>query len=129
MLLEKALRRAKTGTAKSFDFSGTWTNELNSTMTVTQGSNGILGGTYASAVSEEQTKTTGDLTGYADGTLISFVVHWREFQAITAWVGQVVPKSSPVEINTLWQMTKAVDPGDEWAAINAGADTFTRESP
>jgi hypothetical protein len=124
MIHEKAITRAKPGTGKPFDFSGTWKNELKSTMTITQPSAGILNGIYVSAVSDEGKTTTGDLTGYTDGTLISFVVHWREFQAITAWVGQVVPQSSPPEINTLWQMTKAVDKGDEWASINAGADTF-----
>jgi hypothetical protein len=127
MLHEKALARAKPGTGTPIDFSGTWTNELKSTMTVKQQSNGSLSGTYLSAVSGGNGGTTpGDLLGYVDGNLISFVVHWREFQAITAWVGQLVPQSSPAEISALWQMTKAVDPGEEWASINAGADTFTR---
>ena len=128
MLHEKALSRAKSGTGTPFDFSGTWTNELKSTMTLKQQSTGSLSGIYVSAVSDENKgTTTGDLLGYVDGSLISFVVHWRDFQAITAWVGQLVPGATPAEISTLWQMTKAVDPGDEWASINAGADTFTRQ--
>jgi len=127
LLQEKALSRAKPGTGTPFDFSGTWKNELKSTMTLTQ-TRGSLSGTYVSAVSgENQGTTTGDLLGYVDGSLISFVVHWRDFQAITAWVGQLVPNATPAEISTLWQMTKAVDPGDEWASTNAGADTFTRQ--
>ena len=126
MIHEKALARAKPGTGNPFDFSGIWKNELKSTMTITQQSAGIVNGIYVSAVSDTDKTTTGDLTGYTNGTLISFVVHWREFQAITAWVGQIVPHSSPAEINTLWQMTKAVEKGDEWASINAGADTFIR---
>jgi avidin family protein len=127
LLHEKALARAKPGTGTPFDFSGTWANELKSTMVIKQQSNGSLSGTYVSAVSGGNGgTTTGDLLGYVDGSLISFLVHWQDFQAITAWVGQLVPQSAPAEISTLWQMTKAVDSGDEWASTNAGADTFTR---
>jgi hypothetical protein len=123
MLQEKALARAIAGTGTSIDFSGKWKNELTSTMTLTQ-NNGVLSGLYESAVSTAGTKTVGDLQGYVDGSLISFLVHWRDFQAITSWVGQLDSKTGT--INTLWQMTKAVDPGNEWASINAGADYFTR---
>jgi hypothetical protein len=54
-------------------------------------------------------------------------VHWDKFQAITAWVGQLVPNANPDTINTLWQMTKQVQPGEQWASINAGFDIFTRQ--
>lgn len=123
MLQEKSLARAIAGTGTFVDFSGTWENELHSKGVLTQ-KNDVLTGTYESAVSEEHKKTIGDLQGYVDGALISFVVHWRDFQAITAWVGQLDAKTGM--INTLWQMTKRVDPGDEWASINSGADYFTR---
>lgn len=123
MHVEKILTRALRGTGTTIDFSGDWTNELNSTMRLTQ-QGGSLSGTYESAVSGGGGTTTGDLLGYIDGNLISFVVHWRDFQAITAWVGQLDSKTQT--LNTLWQMTKAVDPGLEWESINAGADYFTR---
>jgi hypothetical protein len=127
MHLEKTLPRALAGTGATIDFSGDWRNELKSVMYLKQ-QNGLLNGTYESAVSGDDGgddgTTVGDLLGYVDGSLISFVVHWRDFQAITAWVGQLDPKAAT--INTLWQMTKAVKPGSEWASINAGADYFTR---
>lgn len=126
MLHEKALARALRGTGSLVDFSGTWVNELHSKVELAQ-NNDVLTGTYESAVSGGNTKTTGDLQGYVDGALISFVVHWRDFQAITAWVGQL--DATAVKINTLWQMTTRVDPGDEWESINAGADYFTRAVP
>ena len=78
-------------------------------------------------VSSSNTKTVGDLLGYVDGDLISFVVHWRDFQAITAWVGQLDPTAKKQTIKTLWQMTKQVASGEEWASINAGSDTFMRK--
>jgi len=126
MIQEKSLGRAKAGTGTTVDFSGTWMNELKSEVTFKQ-TGAILSGTYESAVSAGGSKTVGDLQGYVDGDLISFVVHWRDFQGITAWVGQLDPKAATQQINTLWQMTKQVAIGDEWASINAGADYFTRK--
>ncbi len=83
MLQEKAVTRAAKGTGKPIDFSGTWKNELGSVATFVQNGD-VLSGKYESAVSDNGTKTTGALQGYVDGDLISFVVHWDEFQAITA---------------------------------------------
>ncbi|HYR21497.1 MAG TPA: avidin/streptavidin family protein [Chthoniobacterales bacterium] len=125
MLQERSLSRAKAGTGTFVDFSGVWINELKSKMTISQ-KNDVLSGSYESAVSESGQKTTGTLQGYADGDLIAFIVHWKDFQAITAWVGQLDPKD-PKQLNTLWQMTKQVAPGEEWASINAGADYFTKQ--
>ena len=125
MLQEKSLLRARTGKGTSIDFSGTWINELQSKMTIAQKGD-ILKGTYESAVSAGGQRTTGDLQGYVNGDLIAFVVHWNEFQAITAWVGQLEP-NNPRQLNTLWQMTKQVAAGEEWASINAGADYFSKQ--
>jgi hypothetical protein len=90
MLQETALARTPPGTGVSIDFSGAWKNELGSITKLVQANNSLTG-TYESAVSADGTSTIGDLVGYVDGDLISFVVHWRDFQAITAWVGQLVP--------------------------------------
>jgi heme-degrading monooxygenase HmoA len=46
------------------------------------------------SIDADGNSTKGDLQGYADGDLIAFVVHWRDFQAITTWVGQLDPKAS-----------------------------------
>ncbi|TCK31950.1 avidin family protein [Paraburkholderia sp. BL8N3] len=123
--LEQSLKYAKAGTGSPIDFSGSWKNELGSTMQIAQQGDGLTG-TYESKVSSGGGTTTGDLRGYVDGDLISFVVHWRDFQAITAWVGQSEPNTGDTRISTLWQMTKQVASGDEWASINAGADEFVK---
>jgi hypothetical protein len=123
---EKALSRALAGTGAAVDFTGTWKNELKSEVKFTQ-TGDRLAGVYNSVVSGGGTATTGDVQGYVDGDLISFVVHWRSFQAITAWVGQLDPVASTPTINSLWQMTKQVAAGEEWASINAGADVFVKE--
>ena len=126
MLQEKSIARAKAGSGKTVDFSGTWVNELESRVELDQKGD-VLSGKYFSKVSATGGETIGDLQGYVDGDLIAFVVHWREFQAITTWVGQLDPKASKETINTLWQMTKQVATGDEWTSINSGADYFTRK--
>jgi Avidin family len=123
MKIETSLARALTGAGTTVDFSGAWGNELGSTMELSQ-SGDQLDGIYHSRVSSNGGTTDGDLRGYCNGDLIAFTVHWNEFQAITAWVGQV--SEDQATISTLWQMTKQVDPGDEWASINAGFDTFDR---
>ncbi len=128
MFQEAALGRSKAGTGTPFDFTGIWTNELQSSAVITQ-TNETLSGTYESAVSTGGTKTTGDLVGYVDGDLIAFTVHWRDYQAITSWVGQLVPSqsgSSTDTLKTLWQMVKQVAEGSEWSSVNAGSDTFSR---
>jgi len=125
MLQEKSLVRALAGSGAAVDFSGTWKNELGSIATITQAGN-VLSGEYESAVSSAGTTTKGDLSGYVDGDLISFVVRWRQFQAITSWVGQLDPNAADT-LNTLWHMTKQVPSGDEWASINAGADYFVKQ--
>ncbi|MFC4159069.1 avidin/streptavidin family protein [Chitinimonas lacunae] len=122
---EQMLRRAQPGIGPIVNFSGVWKNELGSKAVLEQ-DNMRLSGTYESAVSADGHKTTGELRGYVNGDLISFVVHWREFQAITAWVGQLLPGSSTA-LKTLWQMTSQVAPGEEWASINAGSDLFKRQ--
>lgn len=124
MLHEHALGRALKGTGPSVDFSGTWVNELNSETTLAQKGQ-VLTGTYTSKVSANGGQTIGDLQGYVDGDLVAFVVLWRDFQAITNWVGQLDPTQT--SLVTLWQMTSQVAAGNEWKSINAGSDTFTRK--
>lgn len=124
--LEHVLRRVKAGTGAPIDFSGTWKNELGSTMRIEQSGDSVSGTYEKSAVSENGGATSGQLSGYVDGDLIAFVVHWDQFQAITAWVGQGGPGASSDRINTLWQMTQQVEAGEEWASINAGADIFVK---
>ncbi len=108
------------------DFSGAWANELGSTMTLEQ-DGASLQGAYWSSVSDTGGPADGEITGYASENLISFVVKWAKFEALTAWVGHFDDSSDGGQISTLWQMVKVVpDPHDEWESINAGADTFTR---
>lgn len=126
MLQEKALGRAKAGTGPFWDFSGQWINELGSEVHLIQ-TNIALSGSYRSAVSAGGKQTIGDLVGFVDGDLIAFTVSWRDFQAITSWVGQLQPGAPVQTLKMLWQMANQVGAGEEWASINAGADVFQRK--
>ncbi len=113
------------------DFNGKWVNELNSTMDiVVDGS--TLAGTYTSDVSEDGRPTEPhSLMGCINGALISFIVKWNEFDAITAWVGHMIADDQGTErIYTLWQMTKSTaDPEallEIWESVLSGSDTFRR---
>jgi hypothetical protein len=75
---ERSLSHALAGSGLAIDFSGVWRNDLMSEITLVQNGD-ILTGTYKSAVSGRDTRTTGDVSGYVEGDLIGFVVHWREY--------------------------------------------------
>jgi len=125
MIHEKALRQALPGTGTTIDFTGIWINQMKSEVRLSQ-VDGKLSGEYTSTDSSSGSSTKGDLLGYVDGDLIAWTVHWRDFQAITNWVGQLEP-TAPGHLKTLWHMTTQVKPGKEWASINAGADDFVRK--
>jgi hypothetical protein len=100
---DKALARSTTKATAAPNFGGTWINELNSSMTLhVQGAE--ISGTYTSAVSGGGGPVSGDLSGYVNGNLISFVVNWPS--SITAWVGHLVQEDGEDVIETLWQMTR-----------------------
>lgn len=123
---EYTLARVRPGSGSIGNVSGQWQNELGSTVTFVQNGS-ILTGTYESAVSGGGSATSGQVQGYVTEGLISFIVLWDSVAAITAWVGQIQPSATSMpSFDTLWQMTQQVGPGEEWAAINAGADTFVR---
>jgi len=128
MMQDKALASPTEGTAPSGKFDGVWRNELNSTMTLTITGSKVEG-TYESPVSSTGDPARGDLTGFAHGDHISFIVNWST-GSLTAWVGQLVTENGTAMIQTLWQMIKAPGEGEDsataWQSILSGADQFRR---
>jgi hypothetical protein len=114
---------------KDENFSGSWINDLDSVMVISQNGQSITGN-YTTAVTALCAQSyTAKLIGTINGDLISFVVNWGAYMSITAWVGQMVnDKDGKPVIKTLWQMTNEVEDSKEacgvWASILAGADTF-----
>lgn len=121
MNYKRILEKVNCSTLTNCNVAGSWENELGSVARFIQEDN-VLSGTYYSSVSEGSDAATGTIQGYVNGNVISFVVTWTNFAAITAWVGTCTDSA---QITTLWQMVSVTDSADEWQSINAGADTFT----
>ncbi len=100
------------------DATYTWVNELGSTMTTTWGVDGLITGTYVSAVGCGA-GTVRPLTGWWNNAAMTFTVNWQECNSLTSWTGNYALG----KITTLWLLTVSGPP--EWNSINAGADTFT----
>ncbi len=121
---------SKNTLSKPIDFSGDWKNELGSTMSLSVNQNGVVVGSYISAVSDTGSGPTPpfDLTGAVAGDLLSFTVNWGT--EITAWIGHGTRDSKGDQILTLWHVVKNVphetDPEQQWRMILAGADSFYR---
>jgi hypothetical protein len=127
---EIGLRHAAPSDGASYDFSGTWINELGSTMTLSMNGDQLTGA-YLSQVSGGGPPAQGNVTGWASGYLISVTVDWVGLASISSWVGQVVIVDYSEVIATLWQMTMAISPPEQstelWQSVLAGSDTFTRQ--
>ena len=130
MLTSKAiLDAAPTGVGLSVDFSGRWANQLGSVMNLRVAGQRVVGD-YTSPVSGGGGTVRGELTGFVDGDLISFIVNWEGPASLTAWTGQLVRDDNRDVIKTLWLLVKNVEDSNEptglWQSTLAGTDEFTR---
>jgi len=129
MLTAKMIEKAAPSQGVTIDFTGTWTNQLGSTMVLNMAGQ-HLSGRYRSQVSSVGTSADGELVGFVDGDLISFVVNWDAPASLTAWSGQLVLKGGRQTIETLWYLVQNVADQDEpsglWKSTFAGADEFWR---
>jgi hypothetical protein len=113
------------------DISGTWYNELNSTMELAV--NGKqLSGRYTSAVGQAQGPY--ELTGYLDvddaTPTLGWVVVWKNAKAhapsVTAWSGQAQTVLGEQLIDTTWLLTRSTAVQEEWESTMIGKDVFRR---
>jgi hypothetical protein len=113
--------------AAAFDPTGTWQNELGSTMTITSFSGGQFSGTYSSPVSGGGGQVEGPLTGSLAGDAIAFVVNWGNLNSVTAWSGLVGTANEGEQnmIYALWHLAETPGAPDQWwESILAGVDLF-----
>ena len=96
-----------------------WVNELGSKMTTSWGADGLISGTYVSAVGCGAGKVR-PLSGWWNNAAMTFTVNWQECNSLTSWTGNY---AGPRTLTTLWQLTVSGPP--QWNSIIAGADTFT----
>jgi hypothetical protein len=119
--------------------TGTWYNELGSTMTLYMNGPSITG-TYQTRVGDAsgiyQLVGSIDLDGDPDinGQAIAWVVAWNNAakgssHSITAWSGQYQLIDSVEEIVTLWLLTTEMPSNSDWASTQVNQDIFTRTPP
>ncbi|MGC5344041.1 avidin/streptavidin family protein [Streptomyces sp. AM 4-1-1] len=118
--------------------TGTWYNQLGSTMVVKATPSGYLTGTYNSAVGNAE--NTYVLTGRYDtapatdgsGTTLGWTVSWRNSyrnaHSNTTWSGQFFGGTG-AHINTQWLLTRATVSSNEWESTYVGHDEFTKTPP
>ncbi len=95
-----------------------WVNELGSKMTTSWGTDGLISGTYVTAVGCGA-GTVRPLTGWWNNSAMTFTVNWQACNSLTSWTGNY----NAGKITTLWLLTVSGPP--QWNSIVAGADTFT----
>lgn len=107
--------------------SGTWHNQRGSVMTVQVDDNGLLTGTYRSAVGLCP-GVAHALTGRfaRDSRAVAFCVHWDGTSSATAWSGAWNPSTST--LCTTWVLTLArpSQADDEWQN-EVGHDKFFKQ--
>jgi Avidin family len=120
------------------DITGTWYNELGSTMVINQVSNGQITGAYTTAVSgTDCAQGSFTLVGLTDtdsgGEGVGFVVSWQngtsKCESVTAWSGQAQTIGGEEKITAFWLLTVESAPEKDWYATHVGQDTFTRTQP
>jgi hypothetical protein len=94
-----------------------WQNELGSQMNVNFDATGLMSGTYTTGVGCGA-GTSRPLTGFCNGSAVTFTVNWQECSSVTAWSGTYNGNS----LTTLWDLVNAGSPS--WNSIVAGTDTF-----
>ncbi|RKP52231.1 avidin/streptavidin family protein [Trinickia fusca] len=117
----------KSEQAATSSLEGTWTNELGSTMLITQTSGSTFGGTYKSAVSSGGQSVKGTLAGTIAGDALAFTVNWQPtYSSVTSWNGLLLSDpQGDLYIYSLWNMSSTPqDPSNFWESILAGADLF-----
>ncbi|KAK6978181.1 Streptavidin [Favolaschia claudopus] len=142
---DKALAKMKElgeseSSTQAFDYtklSGTWYNELHSSMTLTADKYGNLTGTYTSSVgnAESEYPLAGRFDPYAPdgkGVSLGWSVAWKnakkgDVKSSTAWGGLFFPDAEGGQIRTHWLLNVSAPENKLWMATNLGSDVFTRE--
>ena len=118
------------------DLSGTWCNQLYSTLTVDEDGKGGLTGTIACA--------SGEFAGFEfpvvcsydpaprlSSTAVAFVTNWANSdsngRSVTAWSGQYDADTDTIVATWMLTAETGVDPTDEWHSTLIGQDFFSRE--
>ncbi|XP_055941745.1 uncharacterized protein LOC129971794 [Argiope bruennichi] len=136
---EKQNTLTSTGGQLCTDLTGTWQNQLGSTMTI-QRTDGInkngdyykITGRYNTTVesSNGAANVSSDMTGLVQplkgGSLLAFNVIWNHGNSLTAWVGQCLVCDGQEKLLTTWVLRSYQTPQNRWMSNMIHQDTFHR---
>nr|BAH20870.1 tamavidin1 [Pleurotus cornucopiae] len=117
--------------------TGTWYNELGSTMNLTANKDGSLTGTYHSNVGE--VPPTYHLSGRYNlqppsgqgvtlGWAVSFENTSANVHSVSTWSGQYFSEPAEV-ILTQWLLSRSSEREDLWQSTHVGHDEFSKTKP
>lgn len=112
-----------------FDFTGTWTNQLGSTLEL-EVVDGVVSGRFESGVGDDGEIIWVEIGGRVLYDLITFNALYPRFRTIISWVGQHTDENGRDEIRTHWIHTTDVSNEEErdwmWYSNRLGSDVFIR---
>ena len=124
---------ALSSVSKKCDLSGTWKNELGSTMTITSvEEGGVFSGSYQTGVTATANRILpSPLSGIqqkADQPNFGLTVYWTFSKTITVFSGQCFVDSNGKEVlKTTWLLRDQVaSEKEDWRATRIGTNVFTR---
>lgn len=114
-----------------FNFDGTWTNKLGSSMDLeVDETTGIVSGEYRTAVGEPNPGEIFPIVGFVQGDLLAFCVNFDHHDSLAAWTGQATTENGRDVIRTLWHLANDVEdhlePMNLWGSIRTGSNEFHR---
>ncbi|XP_069482629.1 avidin-like [Ambystoma mexicanum] len=122
-----------TSDERKCNLSGTWLNDLGSTMTIGNvDSNGVFRGSYLTAVASTNTTIIeSPLIGCQQkGSEPTFgmLIKWNFTESITSFTGQCfVDEDGKERLETMWLLRRhAPKKEDNWAATRVGTNYFIR---
>lgn len=132
MILEhfSGIKKALLASPAAVDFNGAWRNELGSEMHLIVDAHGVVSGKFRTGVGEPQSAAEFELSGFASGDLLSFVVNFGRYNSLASWSGQHTVDDGNEVIKTMWLLARDVADADEssgmWAAVLTGSNHFRR---
>jgi hypothetical protein len=129
-VVESELIGAPTEEASMVDFTGSWRNQHGSMLELRQLGGGAVDGRFESGVGDDgQTKWV-EVSGRAQGDLITFHAAYPEYSTLVTWIGQHTEENGVGLLNTHWLHVSDIPDAQEqqwmWFSNRIGFDVFRR---
>lgn len=123
----------RTSRSPCTDLTGTWRNQLGSTMTLQHvGDSNKITGRYNTTVESKDgaADISSDISGLVQpvegGSLVAFNVLWNHGNSIATFVGQCLVCDGQEKLYTTWALRSLEIPSERWKNTRINQDTFWR---